>query len=138
LRPPIAEDRLLVSVPLISIIDDDLSVRDGLSDFIQSLGYSVRAFDSAEAFLKSSQLRGTWCVIADVCLAAMNGVQLQHHLRSQGYRVPFIFITAIPDENMRRLAFDGGAVCFLIKPLDGDVLVDCLTSALDAPSPRVS
>ena len=121
----------MITVPLISIIDDDVSVRSGLSDFICSIGYTADAFDSAEAFLESAQIHSTWCVIADVCMAAMSGVQLQHHLRNQGYRVPFIFITAVPDENMRRHALDDGAVCFLTKPLDGDALINCLSTALE-------
>ena len=119
------------TVPLISIVDDDASVRAGLSDFISSIGYTAHAFESAESFLDSALLDSTWCVIADVCLAAMNGVQLQHHLREQGHRVPFIFITAVPDENMRRHALHDGAVCFLIKPLDGDILINCLSTAID-------
>jgi FixJ family two-component response regulator len=121
----------LSTVPLISIVDDDASVRAGLSDFVSSIGYTAHTFESAEEFLDSALLDSTWCVIADVCLAAMNGIQLQHHLREQGRRVPFIFITAIPDENMRRHALDDGAVCFLIKPLDGDVLVNCLSTAIE-------
>jgi FixJ family two-component response regulator len=120
----------LSTVPLISIVDDDESVRAGLSDFITSIGYAAHTFESAEDFLDSSLLDSTWCVIADVCLAAMNGVQLQHYLRKQGHQVPFIFITAIPDENIRRHALDDGAVCFLIKPLDGDVLIDCLSTVI--------
>jgi FixJ family two-component response regulator len=120
----------LSTVPLISIVDDDESVRAGLSDFIASIGYAAHAFESAEDFLDSQLLDSTWCVIADVCLAAMNGVQLQHHLREQGHQVPFILITAISDDNMRRRALDDGAVCFLIKPLDGDLLINCLSTAI--------
>jgi FixJ family two-component response regulator len=115
---------------LISIVDDDESVRAGLSDFITSIGYTAHTFESAEDFLDSARIDSIWCVIADVCLSAMNGVQLQHYLREQGHRVPFIFITAIPDDNMRKRALDDGAVCFLIKPLDGDLLINCLGTAI--------
>jgi FixJ family two-component response regulator len=120
----------LSTVPLISIVDDDESVRAGLSDFITSIGYTAHTFESAEDFLDSAPLDSIWCVIADVCLSAMNGVQLQHYLREQGHRVPFIFITAIPDDNMRKRALEDGAVCFLIKPLDGDLLINCLGTAI--------
>jgi FixJ family two-component response regulator len=120
----------LSTVPLISIVDDDESVRAGLSDFITSIGYTAHTFESAEDFLDSAQLDSIWCVIADVCLEAMNGVQLQHYLREQGHRVPFIFITAIPDDNMRKRALDDGAICFLVKPLDGDLLINCLGTAI--------
>lgn len=119
------------TAPLISIVDDDASVRAGLGDFISSIGYSAHTFESAEDFLDSSILDSTRCVIADVCLEVMNGVQLQRLLRKQGHRVPFIFITAVADENMRRHALDDGAICFLIKPLDGDALIKCLNAAID-------
>jgi len=120
----------LTTIPVISIIDDDASIRAGLNNLVRSLGYIVSAFASAEAFLQSAQRHNTWCVIADVRMPAMSGVELQSDLRRQGYRVPFIFITAVPDEDVRRQALNDGAICFLTKPFDEDILIDCLDSAV--------
>jgi FixJ family two-component response regulator len=121
----------LTEVPVISIIDDDESIRAGLSNLVRSLGYIVYVFASAEAFLQSSQLRNAWCVIADVSMPDMSGVQLQTHLRNDGNQVPFIFITAVPEESSRQQAFNDGAICFLTKPLDEDTLIGCLNAAVD-------
>jgi FixJ family two-component response regulator len=119
----------LTTAPVISIIDDDESIRAGLNNLVKSHGYIAHTFASADAFLQSAQLHNSWCVIADVRMPVMSGVQLQSHLRSQGYQVPFIFITAIPDESSRRQAFDDGAICFLTKPFDESNLIGCLDAA---------
>jgi FixJ family two-component response regulator len=120
----------LTAVPVISIIDDDESIRAGLSNLVRSLGYIVYVFASAEAFLQSPQMFDAWCVIADVSMPHMSGVQLQTHLRSEGNQVPFIFITAVPEETSRKRALKDGAICFLTKPLDEDALIDCLNTAV--------
>jgi FixJ family two-component response regulator len=122
---------VLTVVPVISIIDDDASIRAGLSNLVRSLGYVVCTFASAEEFLQSVQLHNTWCVIADVRMPGMSGVQLQSHLRNQGYPVPFILITAVPEESSRKQALHDGAICFLTKPFDEDVLIGCLSTAVD-------
>jgi FixJ family two-component response regulator len=116
--------------PVISIIDDDESVRSATCNLVRSLGYIVHPFASAVEFLQSGYLHETSCVIADVQMPAMTGVELQAHLRAQGHRVPFIFITAFPVEISRARALKAGAICFLTKPFDGDVLIKCLASAL--------
>jgi FixJ family two-component response regulator len=121
----------LTAVPVISIIDDDASIRAGLDNLLRSLGYVVSTFASAEAFLESTQLHKTSCVIADVRMPAMSGVQMQSLLRNRGYQVPFIIITAVPDESTRRQALDDGALCFLTKPFDEDNLIDCLNRAVE-------
>jgi FixJ family two-component response regulator len=126
-----AKDRVLTLVPVISIIDDDASIRAGLNNLVRSLEYIVCTFASAEQFLQSVQLHNTSCVIADVRMPGMSGVQLQSHLRSQGYPVPFIFITAVPDETTRKQALNDGAICFLAKPFDEDTLIDCLNAAVE-------
>jgi FixJ family two-component response regulator len=120
----------LSGIPVISIIDDDASVRTAIQNLVRSLGYTVHIFASAEAFLQSAQLKDTRCVIADVQMPAMSGVELQFHLRAKGYRVPFIFISAFPEENVRERALKGGAICFLTKPFDGCVLIEHLHTAL--------
>jgi FixJ family two-component response regulator len=125
------KDCVLTVEPVISIIDDDASIRAGLNNLVRSLGYIVSTFASAAAFLQSAQLHKTCCVIADVRMPAMSGVELQSHLRRQGYKVPFIFITAVPDESIRRQALDDGAICFLTKPFDEETLIECLNTALD-------
>jgi FixJ family two-component response regulator len=123
----------LATVPVISVIDDDASVRMAIKNLLKSLGYIVHAFPSAEAFLVSPQLDETWCAIADVRMPEMSGVDLQAHLRSQGNPVPFIFITAVPDESVRKRALKDGAKCFLSKPFDESVLIKCLNTAVQRP-----
>jgi len=117
--------------PVISIIDDDASVRAATNNLVSSLGHIVHTFASAEEFLRSAHLNDTSCVIADVQMPAMSGVELLTLMRAQGYRVPFIFITAFPDENVRVRALKAGAICFLAKPFAGSTLINCLDTALE-------
>lgn len=117
--------------PVISVIDDDGSVRAATSNLVRSLGYTVHAFASAEEFLQSNDLKGTSCVITDVQMGEMSGVELQAHVLAQGHGTPFIFITAFPTESSRTTALKAGATCFLTKPFDGDVLIKCLDAALE-------
>jgi FixJ family two-component response regulator len=117
-------------VPVISIIDDDASVRVATNRLVRSLGYIARTFASAEEFLASSQANDTSCMIADVQMPGMSGIELQSHLLAQGCRVPIIFITAFPEESARTKALNAGAVCFLTKPFDGPTLVRHLDAVL--------
>ncbi len=123
-------------VPVISIVDDDASVRAATNRLVRSLGYVAFTFASADEFLRSPQLRDSSCVIADVQMPGMSGVDLQRHLRAQGCRLPIIFITAFPDESVRARALDAGAVCFLTKPFDGPTLIKYLDAALDGHGDR--
>jgi FixJ family two-component response regulator len=127
----VAKESVLTAVPVISIIDDDESIRVGLNYLVKSLGYLPYTFASAEAFLQSGQLPGSWCVIADVRMPTMSGIQLQSHLRSQGNQIPFIFITAVPEESTRKQALSEGAICFLTKPFDESLLISCLDTAVE-------
>jgi FixJ family two-component response regulator len=120
----------LGQVPVISIIDDDASVRAATNRLVRSLGYTAYTFASADEFLRSPQADTTACVIADIQMPGMSGVELQEILCAQGRRVPMIFITAFPDERVRKRALDAGAVCFLAKPFDGATLVKYLDVAL--------
>ena len=120
-------------VPVVSIIDDDASVRVATNRLVRSLGYVGLSFTSADEFLRSPQARDSWCVITDVQMPGMSGVELQSLLRTQGRTVPMIFITAFPDENARARALDAGAVCFLTKPFDGPTLIKYLEAALRKP-----
>ncbi len=117
-------------LPLVAIIDDDASVRATTDSLVRSLGHIVYTFPSAEDFLRSNRLDDFSCVIADVQMPGMSGVELQAHLLAQGYRVPFIFFTAFPDERIRAQAITAGAICYLTKPFDGDSLVQGLQAAL--------
>jgi len=120
----------LSNLPLVAIIDDDTSVRVTTDSLVRSLGYITHTFASAEEFLRSDRLHDLSCVIADVQMPGMSGVELQAHLRNQGYRVPFIFFTAFPDEKIRAQALGAGAICYLTKPFDGEILVQSLQAAL--------
>ena len=117
-------------LPVIAIIDDDASVRASTSSLVRSHGYTVFTFASAEEFLQSERLDRMSCVISDVRMPAMSGVELQTHLLSRGQHVPFIFITAFPEEGTFARAMKAGAIGFLTKPFDGPSLIACLNTAL--------
>jgi FixJ family two-component response regulator len=116
--------------PVISIIDDDASLRAATDNLLRSLGYTVYTFVSAEEFLRSTHFNDTSCVIADVQMPGMSGVDLQAQLLTQGRSVPFIFMTAFPDEAVRARAMKAGAICFLTKPFDRLTLTRYLDTAL--------
>ena len=114
----------------LSVIDDDASVRAATNNLLRSHGYTVHTFASAEEFLQSAHLNDTSCVIADVQMPVMSGVELLTTMRAQGYRVPFIFITAFPDDSIRARALNAGAICFLAKPFAAPTFIKCLGTAL--------
>jgi FixJ family two-component response regulator len=118
--------------PVISVVDDDASIRAAADSLLRSRGYSVSTFASAAEFLGSRQLDETSCVITDVRMPDMSGVELQTALRNQGRSTPFIFITAFPEESARLRALHDGAVCFLSKPFDAPALIRCVEAALAA------
>jgi FixJ family two-component response regulator len=120
----------LNKLPVISIVDDDESVRTAIASFIRSLGYAVYTFVSAEEFLQSPHLKDTTCLISDVQMPAMSGIELQSQLIDRGCRTPIIFITAFPDERIQARALKAGAMCFLNKPFDGQTLLKYLADAL--------
>jgi FixJ family two-component response regulator len=120
----------LPKVPVISIIDDDVSVRIAISRLVRSLGYLAHAFASADDFLKSQHVHDTWCAIADVQMPGMTGIEMQELLKVQGRSLPIIFVTAFPEENIRARALKEGAIDFLSKPFDGTKLIECIDSAL--------
>jgi len=121
----------LTQVPAISIIDDDDSVRLSTSRLVRSLGLSTYTFASAKDFLDSPQLTGTSCLIVDVQMPAMTGIELQDLLRSQGRSVAMIFISALPDKSIKAQALEGGALCFLSKPFQPAALIECINIALN-------
>jgi FixJ family two-component response regulator len=117
---------------VISIVDDDASVRVATNNLLRSRGYVVHTFASAEEFLGSPYLDETSCVIADVQMSAMTGLDLLIQMRATGCGSPFIFITAYPDESIRARAMKAGAICFLAKPFAVHKLIECLEAALEA------
>jgi tungstate transport system substrate-binding protein len=117
---------------LISIVDDDALARDGIRELVESLGYRATTFETAEHFLKSSLLAETACLITDLQMPGLSGLELQEALRSQGHHTPVILITAFPNEKHRTRALDNGAVGFLSKPFDEASLIKCLTAAIAA------
>ena len=115
---------------LISLVDDDESIRRTTTLLIQSFGFQAAAFESAESFLKSGQLHETSCLLIDIQMPGMNGLQLQSHLATAGYKIPIIFITAYDKEESRQQALQAGAVAFLGKPFSDDLLLQALRAAL--------
>jgi FixJ family two-component response regulator len=115
---------------LISVIDDDESVRRTTTRLIESFGFRAAAFDSAENFLGSGHLNDTSCLIVDVQMPGMNGLQLQSQLAAAGSRIPIIFITAFDDKESRRRAMQAGAIAFLGKPFNDEQLLQGIRLAL--------
>jgi FixJ family two-component response regulator len=115
---------------VISVIDDDASVRAATDNLLSSHGYLIHTFASAEEFLQSTGLHHSACVVADVQMPAMSGLDLLTHMRAQGHNVPFIFITAFPEESVRDQALKAGAIGFLAKPFAAPDLIKCVETAL--------
>jgi FixJ family two-component response regulator len=118
------------SSSLISIVDDDESNREATKGLIRSLGYQAATFSSAEEFLQSGSVDNTSCLIADVQMPGLSGIDLQRDLIARGVEMPTIFITAFPEEGTRRRALTAGAFGYLSKPFSEDSLLECLSSAL--------
>jgi len=128
------ENAPLVKIPLVSVVDDDLSVREATTSLLESHGYMTASFASAEEFLGSDRLQDTCCLVTDVKMPGVSGVDLQRRLISAGHRIPTIFMTAYPEEHLRLAALDGGALGFLSKPLNEAHLMSCLVGALEKRS----
>jgi len=116
--------------PVISIIDDDASVRAALGSLVRSLGYTVRTFESVESFLDSRDMAETSCIVTDIHMPGMSGLDLQSQLRTAGFAIPTVLITAFPEEHLRVRAEAGGAIGFLAKPFDGKAMVRLLKSVV--------
>jgi FixJ family two-component response regulator len=119
-----------VTENLISIVDDDESVRRTTTLLIESFGFRAAAFESAETFLRSDHLHDTSCLIVDVQMPGMNGLQLQSHLAAAGCSIPIIFITAYESKDSRQRAMQAGAAAFLGKPFSDEQLLQIIGSAL--------
>src|ERR1700739_4345335 len=123
---------MIADTPVISIVDDDDTVGAARESLVRSLGFKTRTFASAEVFLQSTSPRETRCLILDVQMPNMSGIELQTRLSELGFEIPIIFITAYPDEAVRRRAMEAGAVAFLLKPFDvyGQRFIDCIFEIL--------
>jgi len=120
----------MAASPLIVIVDDDASMRDALTSLLRSVGWRTEGFASAEAFLQSGQVHTTACLLLDVQLPGVSGLELQRQLRSRQARMPIIFITAHGNEAMRAEALQAGAVAFFAKPSDDTALLEAIHAAL--------
>ena len=120
---------------LISIVEDDQPFRDSMRKLMSLLGYTVEAFASPANFLASPLLAETACLVADVHMPGMTGVELNRHLLDAGYRIPTILVTAYPDEVVRNRALKDGVLCYLSKPVDDEHLERCIRSALQLEKP---
>ena len=119
---------------MVAVVDDDESFRTALQRLLRSAGFRVRSFASAEDFLKSGQPHETGCLVADIRMPGMSGLDLQAKLNADHCPIPTIFISAHGDEKMRLLAMRGGAVTFLAKPFDDAVLLETVRTALKTES----
>jgi FixJ family two-component response regulator len=120
----------MARVPLIAIVDDDDSLRNSLENLIRSIGLRAQGFPSAEAFLSWTQARDTVCLILDVRMPGMNGLELQRQMTTRNWRVPIIFITSHADEHAEARALEGGAVAFLYKPCREEDLLNAIEAGL--------
>ena len=118
------------NVPLIAIVDDDDALRNSLDNLLRSVGFRVQGFASAEAFLQANHAHETACLILDVRMAGMNGLELQRQLVAANWRIPIVFVTAYADDDARERALAAGAVAFLYKPCREEELLDAIDAIL--------
>ncbi len=123
------QDRSATERSLVAVVDDDESVRESLPDLLREFGLAAQAFSSAEEFLASDGVGETRCLILDIAMPGMTGLDLQRELKVRGQKIPIIFITAQKDEPVRARAFEEGAVEFLLKPFSDTALLAALNKA---------
>lgn len=119
------------SSPLVSIVDDDRAAREALLGLVKSLGFSVRGFASAQEFLDSGSATQSACLILDMRMPEITGLELHRHLIAQGFAVPTILVTAYPDPGLRQRAQHAGIAEYLVKPPDPDLLLRCLRRVIE-------
>ena len=124
--------------PIVSIIDDDISVRVAVADIVRSMDLTAKTFASGQDFLSANTLEDTACIVADVQMPEISGIELQQALSARALKIPMIFITAYPDERIRAKALDGGAICFLNKPFGGAAIIECIERALSIRDVKTS
>ena len=117
---------------MVVVVDYDEAVREATKSLMRSVGYNASTFGSADEFLESEQVHDTSCLITDLNMPGLSGIDLQDHLVAGGYCIPTIFITGYPDDSVRARAMNAGAVGFLSKPFTDDHLIACIERALKA------
>jgi FixJ family two-component response regulator len=120
---------------LVAIVDDDKSIRDATDNLLQAAGFSTATFGDAESFLKSSRRRVAACVVADMRMPGMSGLEMYHALLASGERIPTVLITAYPEDTLRARAREVGIACCLSKPFAPDELLECVNHALGSATP---
>ena len=131
--PTFEKQRQLIEAhdtPVVSVVDDDESPRRSLGNFLRSVGFRVETFASAEDFLRSARAESTGCLVLDLHMTGMSGLDLLRHLAAANVRVPTVILTAHGDEAIRQRCLRAGAVAFLDKPVRGDALLDAVQTAL--------
>jgi len=124
--------------PLIAIVDDDESVRNAIKGLMRSMGFAAEVFSSANEFLHSGDMGRAACLVADVNMPNMSGIDLHQSLLLQGHAIPTILITAYPSDNDRARALQAGVLCYLAKPFDEHDLLSCISDALHGGKRRGS
>ena len=122
--------------PLIAVVDDDASIRDTTSDLLESAGYSAVAFSSPGDMLASGELPQFACLITDMRMPGMSGIELYERLRATGWGIPTILVSAYPDELDRERACRAGILSCLRKPFTPEALLECIATAVDSPGPE--
>jgi FixJ family two-component response regulator len=123
--------------PVVSIVDDDESLRRALRNLLRSVGFRVETFASAEAFLESIHQEETSCLVLDLRMPGMNGFELLSHLSGTGSRIPVVILTSLGDDEARQRSLESGAVAFLSKPVSGKALLDAVRAAMDQDGRRL-
>jgi FixJ family two-component response regulator len=126
----------MLKISLVSVVEDDRYFRDSMRRLMRSLDYNVEVFSSAANFLASPRLIETACLVADVHMPAMTGIELYKHLIEAGYTIPTILVTAYPNDVERARALNDGVICYLGKPISEECLVRCLDLALQSGKPQ--
>ena len=122
----------MIVTHLIAVVDDDASAREAIAGLVKAFGYVVCLFESGSDFLRSAESGNSACLIADMQMAEMSGLELFLALVAAGNPIPSILITAYPDDATRRRALQAGVIAFLAKPVDSETLLACLSKAVDA------
>lgn len=125
-----AEFAVQRKIPFVFIVDDDASMREAIKRLIRVIGFRAQTFSSGQELLRFDTIADADCIISDVNMPAMNGLDLHLELSSRGHRIPTILITAYPDDDIRARALGSGVMCYLTKPFRNDDLINCLRSAL--------
>ena len=120
----------MIEKPLVAIVDDDKSLRNATRDLLKAAGFSTAAFEDAESFLGSASRASTACVVADMRMPGMSGLELYQALVASGEGIPTVIITAHPDEPTQSRAREAGITCYLSKPFEPDDLLECVREAL--------